>query len=60
MTNFDETEYLLKSPANAQRLYEAFERSMARDSQPVEAISTPEAIAQLRQELGVGLEKGKA
>jgi PHD/YefM family antitoxin component YafN of YafNO toxin-antitoxin module len=49
MTNFDETEYLLKSPANAQRLYEAFERSMARDSQPVEAISTPEAIAQRRQ-----------
>jgi antitoxin YefM len=55
-----ETAYLLKSPANAQRLYEALERSKARDDQPVVAISTAEAIAQLRQELEIGQEKGKA
>jgi antitoxin YefM len=52
LSSLCETAYLLKSPKNAQRLFEALERSKARDEQSVEALSTQEAIAQLRQESG--------
>lgn len=45
-----ETLHLLRSPANAQKLNQALERSLARDSEPVIA---SESIANLCQELGV-------
>ena len=45
-----ETVYLLKSPANARRLLDAIEESLAGKIQP----QTPEA---LKQELGFGQEK---
>jgi antitoxin YefM len=47
-----ETAYLLKSPRNAERLFEALERSVLRDRQPVMMQSSAEAISQLKQELG--------
>jgi antitoxin YefM len=53
-----ETAHLLKSPRNAQRLFEALERSVQRDQQPVVMQSSVEAIAQLKQELGFDEEKG--
>jgi antitoxin YefM len=53
-----ETAYLLKSPRNAQRLFEALERSYQRDLQPVAMQSSAEAIAQFRQELGFDEEEG--
>lgn len=53
-----ETAYLLKSPRNAQRLFEALERSTQRDRQTVAKQSSTEAIAQLRQELGFDEEEG--
>jgi hypothetical protein len=40
--------YLLKSPQNVQRLWDALERSKARDEQPMEQMTTEVAIAQLR------------
>ncbi|MBW4550206.1 MAG: type II toxin-antitoxin system prevent-host-death family antitoxin [Aphanocapsa sp. GSE-SYN-MK-11-07L] len=46
-----ESAYLLKSPANAQRLLGVLERSKLRDSLPVESTTTNQAIAQLKQEL---------
>jgi antitoxin YefM len=53
-----ETAYLLKSPRNAQRLFEALERSIQRDQQPVLMQRSTEAIAQLRQELRFDEEEG--
>lgn len=50
LSSLYETAYLLKSPKNAQRLYEALERSQARDIQPLPELSSEEAIAQLKQE----------
>jgi antitoxin YefM len=58
LSSLYETAYLLKSPKNAQRLFEALERSKARDDQSVAAISTEEAIAQLKQEFGFEQEEG--
>lgn len=55
-----ETAYLLKSPQNAQRLFEALDRSKTRDHQLVEALSTEQATAQLRQELGFEQEERNA
>jgi antitoxin YefM len=52
-----ETAYLLKSPRNAQHLWEALERSQARDEQSFTGLSTDEAIARLKQEIGIGQEK---
>jgi antitoxin YefM len=60
LSSLYETAYLLKSPKNAQRLFDALERSKARDEQSVEATSTEQAIAQLRQEFGFEQEEGKA
>jgi hypothetical protein len=48
-----ETVYLLRSPENARRLLAAIERSHHRDQEPLPSLSTAEAIAQLRQELGI-------
>jgi antitoxin YefM len=60
LSSLYETAYLMKSPQNARRLFEALERSKVRDEQPVAGISTDRAIAQLRQELGLEQEEGKA
>lgn len=49
LSSLYETAYLLKSPRNAERLFEALERSKARDAQPLDIVSTEEAIAQLWQ-----------
>ena len=57
LSSLYETAYLLKSPRNAERLFEALERSKARDEQPLDVVSTEEAIAQLRQELRLEQEK---
>jgi antitoxin YefM len=59
LTSLYETAYLLKSPKNAQRLFEALERSKARDHQMTETLPTQEAIAQLKQELEIGKEEGE-
>ncbi len=48
-----ETVYLLRSPENAKRLFAALERSKARDLEPPEYKSTEQAIAELKQELGI-------
>jgi len=45
-----ETVYLLRSPANARRLFTAMEESKTDKI-------TPQAIADLRQELGIGQEE---
>lgn len=57
LTSLYETAHLLKSPQNAQRLFEALERSKERDEQSTAAVSTEEAIAQLRLECEVEQEK---
>ncbi|AFZ35675.1 prevent-host-death family protein [Stanieria cyanosphaera PCC 7437] len=49
-----ETLHLLRSPANAQKLNQALERSLARDSEPVIA---SESIVDLCQELGIAREQ---
>jgi antitoxin YefM len=60
LSSLYETAYLLKSPKNAQRLFEALERSKARDNQTIETLSTEQAIAQLKQEFNFEQEEGKA
>jgi antitoxin YefM len=60
LSSLMETAYLLKSPKNAQHLLAAIERSKARDEQPTEPKTTEQAIAELKQELGLGKEKGTA
>lgn len=57
LSSLIETAYLLKSPRNARRLQEALERSLARDGQLVAPLPAEQAIAQLKQELGVGKEE---
>jgi antitoxin YefM len=48
-----ETVYLLRSPENARRLFNALERSHQRDQESSPHLSSAEAIAKLRQELGI-------
>jgi antitoxin YefM len=60
LSSLMETAYLLKSPQNAQRLLAAIERSKARDEQPTEHKTTEQALEELKQELGLGKEEGKA
>jgi antitoxin YefM len=48
-----ETVYLLRSPANASRLWEAMEESQS-------GKIAPQTIAELQQELGIGQEEEKA
>lgn len=55
-----ETAYLLKSPANARRLFEALEWSRQGDEQRLDLTSTEEAIAELKQELGLVSEETPA
>ncbi|MGR3279199.1 type II toxin-antitoxin system Phd/YefM family antitoxin [Acaryochloris marina NIES-2412] len=57
LSSLYETAYLLKSPKNAQRLFEALQRSQARDAQPCPEFSSEEVIAQLKQECGFEQEK---
>jgi antitoxin YefM len=52
-----ETVYLLRSSANAKRLFEALEWSKTRDGYPVEPKNTQQAIEELKQELEIGQEK---
>ena len=53
-----ETAYLLKSPRNAQRLQDALARSQVRDEHPLpESATAAAAIAQLKQEMGIGQEE---
>ncbi|MGH1396248.1 MAG: type II toxin-antitoxin system Phd/YefM family antitoxin [Trichormus sp.] len=47
-----ETVYLLRSPANARRLFDAIEESKTGKIQP-------QSIAELQQELGIGQEEKK-
>jgi antitoxin YefM len=53
-----ETAHLLKSPKNAQRLFESLERSRARDQQSFEAQSTEDAIGKLRKDCSIEQEEG--
>ncbi len=48
-----ETAYVMRSPKNAIRLVEALEWAKSNDGQPITPISTEEAIANLKQELGI-------
>lgn len=43
----DETEYLLRSPRNAERLLRAMEQARA-------GVGTPQTVESLREELGLG------
>lgn len=53
LSSLMETVYLLRSPKNARRLFEAIERSKERDGKPLEHKKTEEAIADLKKELGI-------
>ena len=53
-----ETAYVLRSPKNAMRLVEALEWAKSNEGQPITPISAEEAIANLKQELGVDKEEG--
>jgi hypothetical protein len=55
-----ETDYLLRSPKNAQRLLAAIKRSQARDVQPVAYKSTELTITELKQELDTQTEEDQA
>jgi len=57
LSSLMETTYLLKSPKNAQRLQDALKRSQSRDGQSVVSRPTEQAIAELKQELGIGKEE---
>jgi hypothetical protein len=46
---FEETEYLLRSPKNAERLREALAWSVEMDSMPLPAKSAEESLAELRR-----------
>jgi antitoxin YefM len=66
LTSLKETAYLLRSPQNAARLLNALEWSKSKDREIPEQVpvdvaiarsAVPEAIASLKQELGIGEEK---
>lgn len=54
LSSLIETAYLMRSPKNAQRLLNALEWSKSRDTQRVERKDSSQAIADLKQELGIG------
>ncbi len=65
LTSLKETVYLLRSPQNTARLLNALQWSKSRDEQVLEPVTieqaiarsaVPEAIASLRQKLGIGEE----
>ena len=57
LTSLKETAYLLRSPQNAARLLNALQWSKSKDEQVLEPVTIEQAIASLRQELGIGEEK---
>jgi antitoxin YefM len=57
LTSLKETAYLLRSPQNAARLLNALQWSKSRDEEVVAPVTVDQAIASLKQELGIGEEK---
>ncbi len=57
LTSLKETAYLLRSPQNAARLLNALQWSRSRDEEVVAPVTVEQAIASLKQELGIGEEK---
>lgn len=53
LSSLMETVYLLRSPENARRLFEAIEHSKARDGQSLECKTTEDAIRDLKKEIGI-------
>ena len=57
LTSLRETAYLLRSPQNAARLLNALQWSKSRDEEILAPVTIEQAIASLKQELGIGEEK---
>ena len=57
LTSLKETAYLLRSPQNAARLLNALQWSKSRDEEILAPVDVEQAIASLKQELGIGEEK---
>lgn len=57
LTSLKETAYLLRSPQNAARLLNALQWSKSRDEEILAPVTVEQAIASLKQELGIGEEK---
>ncbi len=57
LTSLRETAYLLRSPQNAARLLNALQWSRSRDEEILAPVTVEQAIASLKQELGIGEEK---
>ena len=57
LTSLKETAYLLRSPQNAARLLNALQWSKSRDEEILAPVAVEQAIASLKQELGIGEEK---
>ena len=57
LTSLRETAYLLRSPQNAARLLNALQWSKSRDEEILAPVAVEQAIASLKQELGIGEEK---
>ena len=57
LTSLKETAYLLRSPQNAARLLNALQWSKSRDEEILAPVTVEQAIASLKQELGIGAEK---
>jgi antitoxin YefM len=53
LSSLTETEYLLRSPKNAERLLESLAQSVALDKEPVPAQSAEVALQELRRSLGL-------
>ena len=53
LSSLTETEYLLRSPKNAERLLESLAQSVALDKEPVPAQSGEAALQELRHSLGL-------
>ena len=57
LTSLRETAYLLRSPQNAARLLNALQWSKSRDEEILAPVTVEQALASLKQELGIGEEK---
>ena len=57
LTSLKETAYLLRSPQNAARLLNALQWSKSRDEEILAPVTVEQALASLKQELGIGEEK---
>ncbi|MBA2747730.1 MAG: type II toxin-antitoxin system prevent-host-death family antitoxin [Tatlockia sp.] len=61
LASLKETAYLLRSPQNAAHLLSALEWSKSRDENNIlKPVAVDEAIASLKQKLGIGEEKEKS